>query len=213
MPLSPSFLIATAGALLGLKPTEAQRRTLARQFLRGTSHPSAARWDAAFVYHLGYWAHFDHRSGRSTWPLPATPACGDLAQFAEQRGALSDEPPQRGELYLLWSPSRQAFVRTGIVIGVAARETHASGAFQYECHTIEGNVTASGRLDGDRMGRASRFLSPSRGDRTIRWTDLEERDARTRRIKTAALREYEVARWRSAEPPRSNEPAAVETAR
>ena len=54
---------------------------------------------------------------------------------------LSAHPPEPGELFLLWGPRRKAFVRTGIVIGVEPAEPRLDGALQYECHTIEGNLT------------------------------------------------------------------------
>jgi hypothetical protein len=76
------------------------------------------------------------------------------------------------------------------VIAVEPPETRLDGSLHYECHTIEGNLTGTGRLDGDRMGRVSRYLSPAAGDRTIRWADVEIREPLTRQKTTAALRRY-----------------------
>jgi hypothetical protein len=194
MALSPSHFIATAGAMFGHDPDEAERRAVAQRCVRGTGRTGARRWSAAFVHHVGHWSQYDHRGGRSAWPLPATTACDELAQFAKQKDVLSDQAPEPGELMLLWSPSRKLFVHTGIVIAVEPAERHATGVKQYECHTIEANVSATGRLDGNRMGRVSRFLSPALGDRTIRWTDLEPRPGPTRQRVEAALRLHEQRR-------------------
>jgi hypothetical protein len=198
MTLAPSLLTATANALLGLNLDEQDRRRLAQQFMQGTGHTRLKRWDAAFVHYAGYWSHFDQRRGRSTWPLPAAPRCQDLARFARVNDVMSDEAPQPGELLLLWSPCLMGFVRTGIILAVEPPETRPNGLRYYECHTIEGNVTQTARLDGDRLGRVSRFLSPEFGDRTIRWTELEQRDVSVRQRSTVALRDFEERRAREA---------------
>jgi hypothetical protein len=191
MTLAPALLTATANAVLGLQLNEPERRTVAHRFAQSTGHAWVKRWDAAFVHYAGYWSHFDQRSGRSTWPLPATAACHDLARFARATGVLSHDAPQAGELLLLWSPRRRMFVRTGIILAVEPPETRPNGMRYYECHTIEGCVTPTARLDGDRMGRVSRFLSPEFGDRTIRWIDLEQPEVSVRQRSTGAQREFE----------------------
>jgi hypothetical protein len=180
IPLSPVMLTAAACTLCRLKANGATSSALLRELVLGPDHPANTRWDAAFVSHVGYWSHFDNRSGCSGWPLPLVIAANDLGEFALSKNVLSDETPQFGELFLQWSPSRGRFVRTGIVIGVEPRTERMDVSDQYECHTIEANITPTGRLDGDRMGRVVRLLAPKLGDRTIRWTDLEVAETGTR---------------------------------
>ena len=187
IPFSPALLAAAANALVRLRSDGTGQGSLVEQFVHGTGRLEATRWDAAFVYHAGYWSHFDTRSGRSSWPLPATTECEDLARFAREERVLSEDAPQAGELFLLWSPARKSFVRTGILLGVEPPTERMDGSVQYECHTIEGNVTETARLDGNGMGRVARFLSPACGDRTIRWTELEERSVSTRLTITARM--------------------------
>jgi hypothetical protein len=111
---------------------------------------------------------------------------------------MSAEATTPGELLVLWSPSSMAFVQTGIILAVEPSEPRSNGMRYYECHTIEGNVTPTARLDGDRMGRVARFVSPEFGDRTIRWTELEPPDVSVRQRPTSALRAYDEERQREA---------------
>ena len=184
IPKSPGYLVATAGALCRIRAIGIGQGPLVTELVLGAGRPNIGRWDTAFIHHVGYWSHFDDRSGRSSWPLPATTCCGELADFAADRNVLSDEPPRYGELFLLWSPSRQRFVHTGIIVGADPTNHRFNGGPQYQCQTIEANVTPTGRLDGDRMGRGVRLVSPAAGDRTIRWTDIEHYKASTRRVDT-----------------------------
>jgi hypothetical protein len=100
---------------------------------------------------------------------------------------LSSAAPEHGELFLHWSPARKAFIHTGIITDVGPRTSRMNGSAQYECRTIEGNITPTGRPEGSEMGRVSRFLSPACGDRSIRWTDLEERAIATRSTMTSRM--------------------------
>ncbi|MDB4877503.1 MAG: hypothetical protein JWM41_3949 [Gemmatimonadetes bacterium] len=181
IPLSPVLLIASAGALLdGARAGQSTRR-LAEQFLSQARQPDARHWDLAFVHHAGFWSHFDHRTGKSSWPLPSTATCDELADFACIRNVLSAEGPVSGEVFLLRSPSKRRFVHAGIVLAAERFNVGAGEPPRYECHTIEANITSTGCIGGDRLARVRRILSPGRGDRTIRWSGLEQRIVSTRR--------------------------------
>ena len=184
---TPSLLLAAAGTIARFGVAGATDRSVIDAFVATAGHVRAKRWDAAFLYHAGYWSHFDDRTGTSSWPLPATTRCHDLARFARRERVLSSEAPRAGDVCLRWSPRRKVFVRTGVIIAVEPATERLDGTLQFECHTIEGGVTPTARLDGDRMGRVARFLSPAGGDRTIRWTDIEARELVTRRKDTAAM--------------------------
>lgn len=177
-PLSPALLLSGASAVLGMKDGTAAGDAAILKLLDAEVGLPAAR-GSALVRHAGYWSHFDQRNGVSRWPLPA-PDVHDhhttLASFAEHRGILSDAGPQAGEVFLLWSPARRRFVHTGIVLSVERlrRDPAAEGApWRYECHTIEGDVTATGGVAGARLGRVRRVLSPDLGDRSIKWADTD----------------------------------------
>ena len=185
-PLSPSLLIAAAGALVEGARTADGTARLAEQFLMGVGAGGLRRWNAAFIYHAGYWSHFDHAAGRSIWPLPATADCDELGAFARFRNALSPRMPAPGDVFLLWSPTRSRFVHAGIVLMAERFGALCSVPPRYACHTIEGNVTATGVLGGDRLTRVQRILSPVRGDRTIRWTALGVSSSEDARLRTVA---------------------------
>jgi hypothetical protein len=181
IPLSPVLLIASAGALLDGAREQGNVVSLAERFLAGVDARAENRWDVAFVHHAGYWSHFDHRTGRSSWPLPATADCEELADFARTRGVLSAEKPQSGEIFLLRSPSKRRFVHAGIVLMAERFDVGGAEIARYECYAIEADITPTGCMGGDRLARVRRILAPGRGDRTIRWTALEQRVISTRR--------------------------------
>lgn len=85
-------------------------------------------------------------------------------------------------------------MHTGVVLGVELLNASSDEIPQFECHTIEGNVTSTGCIGGDRLARVRRMLWPAQGDRTIRWSALERRvTARLRRAALAADLEQEAA--------------------
>jgi hypothetical protein len=177
-PLSPALFLSGAAAVLGMKDGSAARDAAIMKLLKGEMHTRARAWDMALVQHAGFWSHFDHRNGRSTWPIPAPKQHADLAAFAERENVLSSERPEAGEIFLLWSPAKKLFVHTGIVLSVEPLpfDDQVEGeARRFECHTIEGEVTRTGCLHGTQLGRVRRVLMPGAGDRSIRWADVKMR--------------------------------------
>ena len=175
IPLTPSFVIAASAAFVGLKEQGGNNRGLMIElFLKGVKQPPGQPWCAAFVHHVGYWAHYDYDAERSTWPLPATASCYLLGQFARERNVLM-EAPKDGDVFLLFSPMKARFAHTGIIANV--RETGATprGSVWYDCDTIEGNTTDEGKREGWGVLRRKRRFYPACGDRFIRWVDLDER--------------------------------------
>ena len=74
--LAPSLLVAAANALVGLEEQGGDNRgQMVELLLKEVNQQPGAPWCAAFVYHVGYWSHFDHRSGKSSWPLAARWSC------------------------------------------------------------------------------------------------------------------------------------------
>jgi len=162
-PLSPAFLITFAQALVD----DAARQSI-------SSDVTESVWSSAgFVHHAGYWSHFDHRTGTSVWPLPSTASCTELAAFADEEGILLADAPEAGDVYLLWSPSKNRFARAGIVIGRVRPLSYPSGRTGFECLTIDACTTRSGSLRGPHTAIVQRALSPDVGDRVIRWPMLD----------------------------------------
>ena len=162
-PLSPAFLITFAQALVDDAATHAP-----------ASDFTEPAWSStAFIDHTGYWSHFDYRLGASVWPLPRAASCPELAAFAAEQGILVADAPEAGDVYLLWSPSRTQFARTGIVIGRVRPLTYPSGRTAYECLTIDACTTRSGSMRGPHTAVVQRALSADAGDRLIRWPMLE----------------------------------------
>lgn len=170
--LSPLVLVAAANTMLGLARDNTPD---AEVMLREVGQPAGRVWDTAFVYHVGYWSHYDHGALRSVWPLPMTNDCNVWARFAKARGVLLDRGPRRGDVFLIWSARRKRYAHTGIVAECAeATGILPNGLAFVECETIEGNVNAVGRWPNAGIHRQTRRLVPERGDRFIRWAELDE---------------------------------------
>ena len=181
-PLTPSFLVAAAAGLLGVRDEGADSRGhMIERFLRGVNQPPGQPWCAAFVHHVGYWSHFDFTSRRSSWPLPATASCPTLGAYAEEQQIVHRDP-QPGDVFLIWHAPTACYAHTGIVTRVRFAGVSAGGTPWVDCDTIEGNSDAGDYRGGD-DGAASGVVSRVRrfypiepkGDRFIRWVDLDER--------------------------------------
>jgi hypothetical protein len=141
--------------------------------LHEVGQPQGPVWDTAFVHHAGYWSHYEHQIGRSSWPLPPTNDCNDWARFAEAHGALMAARPRAGDVFLVWSTREKRFVHAGIVAAYRnATGILPNGCTYMECETIEGNVDPAGRWYRDGIHRCTRRLVTERGDRIIRWSEL-----------------------------------------
>lgn len=182
--LSPHLLIATATAFVGVGDTpdgigapEFVAR-LHEQVGRPDAVPfsvaahDGANWDAVFVFHCGYWSHFDHRSDHSAWPLAPARTARKLGALAAERQVLREEP-QAGDLFLQHSPAQRGFVRAGVVAQVVARRMGPDRRRIHDILTIEGGTGIHGELGGQQVLRILRRVSSRSGDRFIRWADLE----------------------------------------
>jgi hypothetical protein len=177
--LSPRLLIATASALVGLGANPSDHLPGGNiDRLRGEAvqrwTPAQRSWDAALIHHCGYWAHFDYRGGKSSWPLPAFARTAELARLGAEGGVMREEP-QEGDLFLQYMPRKREFVRTGIVTEVV-EGWHSRTERSYDVGVIEGDTDAQGRLYGGMVAHVRRRLMPSAGDRFVRWVELEEYD-------------------------------------
>ena len=174
-PLTPAFLIAAASSFVGLREEGGDNRGLMVElFLREVSQPAGQPWCAAFVYHVGFWSHFDYKGRKSTWPLPATASCYMLGAFARHQGVLRTEPSP-GDVFLLWNAAKVRFVHTGIVAFVHDRGASPDAHPWFDCETVEGNTNDDGSSNGWGVLRRVRRFYPDIGDRFIHWADLDRR--------------------------------------
>lgn len=172
-PLSPAMLLAAAQSMIGLHEEQADARgQVVEMLLRQIGQPMDGPWHAAFIHHVGYWSHFDADTSWSSWPLPATGDCDRLWRFANDSRIGSVAWPQPGEIFLLWSGASRRFMHSGIVVRALTTNSGRNGEC-VECLTIEGNISEKGRLAGPGMHRHTRLISPEKGDRFIRWADLD----------------------------------------
>ena len=172
IPLAPALVVAAASSFIGVGEEGGDNRgQMVELFLGEVGQKPGAPWCAAFVYHVGYWALYDHRARRSSWPLPKTASCYQLGEFARRRGILFDVP-REGDVFLLYSRDAGRFAHTGFVVDTLGGP---QGRKTFECLTIEGNTNDDGSHNGNNTLMKSRPFDLERGDRFIRWVDLDRR--------------------------------------
>ena len=113
--------------------------------------PPGQPWCAAFVYWIGRFA-----LGKR-WPLPATGSCALLGSYAREKGMLVEQPGP-GDVFLLWSATKNRFHHTGFVVEALP---HAS------YRTLEGNTNDDGSVNGNGVYERTRGIGEK--DRFIRW--------------------------------------------
>jgi hypothetical protein len=173
MPLSTSHLITTATALVGIQESGHNRGQMVELMLMEVGQLPGAPWCAAFVHHAGYWSHFDHALGKSSWPLPRTASCWELGEFARVRG-VRRSTPESGDVFLVHDASLGRFAHTGIIVRVDACLGNGTDV-EHLCTTIEGNSNEDGAREGVAAVRRTRRFSRDRGDRFIRWVELAKK--------------------------------------
>jgi hypothetical protein len=107
-----------------------------------------------------------------------------LAQYASICGAMRTVPLE-GDVYLLWSPARKEFVRSGIIVTIEHIERVSDGSLGYRCVTIDGDSDAISAAVGTKVLRSERVRSAAVGDRFIRWTAMDGRDENQEAINIA----------------------------
>jgi hypothetical protein len=178
LPLTPRLLVSTATALA---TWERLRRPEDAENDRAKADADRALASLRFVHFAGFWSHFSHEIGCSSWPLPRSERIEELAEFAEQRRGLAPKP-LAGDVFLLASFKADRHVLGGIVARVEVMKTTLNGNPAFVCITIEGATGRAGTAD-DSRGLTSvrvvrRRLSPAFGDCFLRWSDLESRISR-----------------------------------
>ena len=78
-----------------------------------------------------------------------------------------------GDVFLLYSREAGKFVHAGFVVDVMGGPQ--PGQKTFECVTIEGNTNEDGSSNGNNTLIMKRPFDLERGDRFIRWVDLDRR--------------------------------------
>lgn len=182
LPLSPALFVAAATAWL---PDDAPFPPVLDDndldpFRRDDHRPGDCLATAAFIGHVGYWAHRQSR-GISTWPFPLTADCDALSRIARQRGVLMANTADLGAILVRWSHVEKRFTRASIVVDIDERPVF--GNWTYDCQVVEGGAVhlrrarnGAPRVKMQWVRRARRRCCPMLGDRFISWVDLDERD-------------------------------------
>jgi hypothetical protein len=166
IPLSPALLIACAAGRMSGRTAFSCR--LNRDHRYGSLRYPARDDEAAsihFVNGVGFWAHFDYDVGESSWPIPHLERVAQLARYGLQRRVLHHSP-ELGDLVVKWNTIQNRYTRVSIVvsiIGVSGKE----GKEVVKCRTLTAHRRGA-------FARPERFV-PFRGDRFLRWADLDER--------------------------------------
>lgn len=174
VPLTPALLVAAANSFIGLAEEGGDNHgQMIERFLAAVHQPPGEPWCAAFVYHVGYYSHYNHVSRISSWPLPATASCYELGLFAERKGVLTHWP-EVGDVFLKYNRKLGRFAHTGIVVGVDEGDP-LEDVGVHVCTTIEGNTNDDGSRNGTATLRKVRRFVEADGDRFIRWVKLDRR--------------------------------------
>jgi hypothetical protein len=178
LPLTPRLLVSTATALA---TWDFPRRPQDGEGDRAKTDAAGTLASLRLVHFAGFWSHFSHDIGCSSWPLPRSERIEALTEFAErQRGLVAR--PLAGDVFFLASFKGDRHVLAGIVARVEVVKTPLTGNPVFVCITIEGAPGGVGSVDGS-LGLTSvrvvrRRLSPAFGDCFVRWSDLASGAAR-----------------------------------
>lgn len=171
--LSPLRLIAAACACMEAEQCSAGAVYGAEGFCSASVHSDEERWGLEFLHMVGTRSFPDSETATPGWPLPLADSVDDLARLAEARRVLFDVP-RPCDVFVLWSPVKKRYVRSGIAIAVDSRVVRwPNGRRGYECRTIECVAVLRDHHVVPMVTLRQRRLSPDAGDRVVRWTNLE----------------------------------------
>lgn len=175
--LTPRLLISTATAFVGLGAQPTVQTALGMKAGQSAGPAYNAElprsWDVPLIQHCGYWAHYDHRSEQSAWPLPARASAMELGRLAAERGVLREDA-EAGDIFLQYGPRRKEFVHAGIVIAVTGKGRLSATEPYVDLKTVEGDTDELGQPFGGAARYVNRRVWPGAGDRFLRWAELED---------------------------------------
>lgn len=139
-----------------------------------TDDPAAAlaTLDVRLLQQVGFVAYYDEAAKRSAWPVPLGMSPHELALFGAQHGVLYERPAS-GDIFLQGSFRTHQFIHAGLVMTVDRQGFLGGDTVYYDTSTIEGDTDHRGLLGRGYTCKLRRRLSPTLGDRFLRWCELE----------------------------------------
>ena len=159
-----------------------------------TDDPTAAlaTLDVRLLQQCGYRAYFDEATNRSAWPVPLGLSPHELALFGAKYGILHEQPAS-GDIFLQRSFRTREFIHAGLVMTVDRTGCMNDHTFYYDLSTVEGDTDHRGLLGRGYTCKLRRRLSPTLGDRFLRWWELDVEAAERESATDAPLLPRRVA--------------------
>ena len=127
--------------------------------------------DVRLIQQLGFRAYHHAATQRSDWPLPLGLTAHELALYGEVHGILHEQP-ESGDIFLQRALRGRVFVHAGLVMTVDRNGCLNDHTIYYDTSTVEGDTDHRELLGRGYTGKLRRRLSPTLGDRFLRWCDL-----------------------------------------
>jgi len=127
--------------------------------------------DVRLLQQLGFRAYYDELAQTSAWPVPLGMSPHELALFGADCGMLY-ERPESGDIFLQRSLRGKDYIHAGLVMTVNGYGCLDEHTVYYETSTIEGDTDHRGLLGCGYTCKLNRRLSPTLGDRFLRWAEL-----------------------------------------
>ena len=173
--LSPLVLVRHARMRieqeLKWKRTEDHAPPLPKGVVSDDPLESEATLDVRLLQVLGYRAYFDEATQQSAWPVPFGQTPHELGLYGKLHGVLH-ESPEAGDIFLQRALRGKVHVHAGLVMSVEGTGSFDDATSFFETGTVEGDTNHRGMLGAGYTCKLHRQLSPSQGDRFLRWCDL-----------------------------------------
>lgn len=134
-------------------------------------------WDSKFVLRSAYYTYYDPDTRTSAWPLPVHLTTPELALWGQAHDLLR-EVPRAGDIFLQWSVPDEAFIHCGVIGRVYTGFRTEQGITSIDLSTIEGDTNETLSLRGGKVKRGRRTMRPSKGDRFLRWSQIDVGEVR-----------------------------------
>ncbi|MES2177975.1 MAG: hypothetical protein V4550_08935 [Gemmatimonadota bacterium] len=177
--LSPQVLVQMARNAvqqeLNWKPTAQHAPPIPTGATADNPAAALAPLDVRLLQQLGFRAYYDESVAKSSWPVPLGLSPQTLSVFGAERGILY-ESPMSGDILLQRSFRTREFIHAGLVTSVNGNGLIDDRIFYYDLSSIEGDTDHRGLLYRGYTGKLRRRMSPTQGDRFLRWAELEVLD-------------------------------------
>ena len=174
--LSPQVLVQhtrrTVQRELKWKPTALHAPEIPDGAVSDDPTAGFATLDVRLLQQCGFRAYYDQATNQSAWPIPLGMSPHELALFGEAHGIMYEKPVS-GDIFLQRSFYMKAFIHAGLVMTVNGEEFLNDRIHYFDMSTVEGDTDHRGLLGRGYTAKLRRRLSPTQGDRFLRWSELE----------------------------------------